>query len=78
MKRTASDQLEVQVKKIIVDHSSQEECVPSVVPKPIFEPKFISAAELAANARKSVPIMPEISDQELLEMAIKFEMEHSE
>ncbi|CAF2821393.1 unnamed protein product [Rotaria sp. Silwood2] len=75
-KRVASDQLEGQVKKDMVDHSLCEERVPSVVTKSIAQPKFISASETAANARASVQTTFEISDEELLEMALKFEIEH--
>ncbi len=60
----------------MVDRSSREERLPSVVPKPIVQPNFVNT--MPADARPSVQLIPEISDQELLEMAIKFEMEHSE
>lgn len=38
--------------------------------------KFVSAAEIAAKANVNVHVISEISDEELLEMAIKFEKEH--
>lgn len=77
-KRAAPDQLEGQAKKMMVDHSSSEERIPRVVPKSALQPKFVSAADVAANVRKNIQVMPEISDEELLEMALKFEMEHPE
>jgi hypothetical protein len=60
----------------MVEHSSCEKRVPSVVPKPAIQPKFVGAAEMTANTRTSLQTMPEISDEELLEMTLKFEMEH--
>ncbi len=38
--------------------------------------KFVSAADVLANARRNVQMMPEISDEELLQMAIEFEKKH--
>jgi hypothetical protein len=62
----------------MVEYSSCEKRVPSVVPKSVVQPKFVSAAEMAANARTSIQTMLEISDEELLQMTLKFEMEHPE
>lgn len=60
----------------MADFHSCEERYPNDTSKSINQLKFVSAAEIAATARASVQMMPEISDQELLEMAIKFEKEH--
>ena len=57
-------------------HHSSEERAANVSSTSIDQPKFVSAAEIAAKARVNVRMMPEISDEELLEMAIKFEKEH--
>ena len=62
----------------MVNHESCEKLFPSVDPKSIVQPKFVSAAEVAANARPIIQMSSEISDEELLEMAIKFELEHPE
>ncbi len=59
-----------------MDHHSCEEQAPNSTSKSCVQPKFVSAAEIFAKARTNVQMMPEISDQELLEMAIKFEKEH--
>ncbi|CAF0960862.1 unnamed protein product [Rotaria sordida] len=76
VKRAASDELEGQVKKIMVDGQSCEKQGSSIIPKSSNQPKFVSAAEIAANARTNVQIMPEIPDDELLEMAIQFEKKY--
>jgi hypothetical protein len=60
----------------MVNHHSSEERGPNLAPKSFDGPKFVSAAAIAANARTNVQMMPEISDQELLEMAIEFEKKH--
>jgi len=60
----------------MADHHSCEEQASNVTSKPIEQPKFVSAAEMAAKTRTNTQMMPEISDEDLLEMAIKFEKEH--
>jgi hypothetical protein len=60
----------------MADHHLCEEGATNVTSKSIDQPKFVSATEIAAKARANVQMMPEISDEELLEMAIKFEKEH--
>lgn len=60
----------------MTDHHSFEERTANIISKPINEPKFVSATELAAKTRPNVQMLPEISDEELLEMTIKFEKEH--
>ncbi|CAF4735612.1 unnamed protein product [Rotaria sp. Silwood1] len=75
-KRAAPLPLEGQVKKSMANHHSCEERASNVTSKPVEQPKFVSAAEMAAKARTNIQMMPEISDEELLEMAIKFEKEH--
>ena len=55
---------------------SCEERVPSVAPKSLDQPKFVNAAEMAAHTYRNVQVMPEISNEELLEMAMKFDMKH--
>ncbi len=51
----------------MVDHHSHEKQAQSIAPK------FISAAMMASSARTNVQMIPEISDDELLAMAIEFE-----
>ena len=46
---------------------------PSIILKSSSQPKFVSAAEVA---RTNLQVMVEISDEELLEMAIRFEKKH--
>ncbi|CAF3756687.1 unnamed protein product [Rotaria magnacalcarata] len=75
---TSNNQMEDQIKTIMVDRQSSEECVPKIAPIRFDPPKFVSAAVVAATSRSSVSRMPEISDEELLEMTIKFEMDHPE
>jgi len=72
-KRGVPDQREDELKKAKTDYHSTAEHISSVAPK------FVSAAEIAATtSRSNIQAMPEISDEELLEMAIKFEREHPE
>ncbi|CAF1381990.1 unnamed protein product [Rotaria sordida] len=75
-KRAAPLEPEGQVKKSVSDHHSYDERVVNVTSKSIDQPKFVSAGEIAAKARANVQMMSELSDEELLEMAIKFEKEH--
>ncbi|CAF3285271.1 unnamed protein product [Rotaria sp. Silwood2] len=75
-KRAAPLSFEGQVKKNMANHHSCEERASNVTSKPVEQPKFVSAAEMAVKARTNIQMMPEISDEELLEMAIKFEKEH--
>jgi hypothetical protein len=60
----------------MTDHHSCKERAENVPSKSIDQPKFVSAAEIAVKARENVQMMPEISDEELLEMAIEFEKKH--
>jgi hypothetical protein len=64
------------MKKSKTDHHSCEDRASNVTLKSIDQPKFISAAEIVAKARVNAQMVSEISDEELLEMAIKFEKEH--
>ena len=40
--------------------------------------KFVSAGEVVANIGMSVDTVPEISDEELLQMALMFEKQHGQ
>lgn len=60
----------------MTDHHSSEEQAANYTSKRVDQLKFVSAAEIAVQARTNVQVIPELSDQELLEMAIKFEKEH--
>ncbi|CAF1536643.1 unnamed protein product [Rotaria sordida] len=75
-KRPAPLVPECQVKKSMADHHSCEERASNTTSNYIDQPKFVSAAEIAAAARANVHMAPEISDEELLEMALKFEKEN--
>ncbi|CAF4110813.1 unnamed protein product [Adineta steineri] len=71
MKRAASEQLQGQGKKIMIDHHAS-----SSTPKSLDQPKFVSASEMIINNRTSIQQIPEISDEEFLKMAIEFEKLH--
>ena len=75
-KRSAPSPPEGQVKRSMADHHLCEQQASNVTPESIDQPKFISAAEIAAKARTNIQMVPEISDEELLKMAIKFKKEH--
>ncbi|CAF4112001.1 unnamed protein product [Adineta steineri] len=75
-KRAASSLSEGQVKKIMTDHLGCVGRFPNSTSTSVEQLKFVSAAEMAAKARTNVQMMPEISDEELLEMALKFKKEH--
>ena len=60
------------MKRGMTDHVSSAKGKSTLVD----QPRFVSAAEIAVKAITMVQVMPEISDEELLEMAIKFEKEH--
>lgn len=73
VKRVASDELEGDAKKIMVNHDSYEKQHSSTVSKSFNQPKFVSAAMMIGSARTNIQMVPEISDDELLAMAIEFE-----
>ncbi|CAF3812547.1 unnamed protein product [Adineta steineri] len=75
-KRAAPLLPEGQVKKIMTSHQGSGGRFPNGTSTSDDQLKFVSAAEIAAKARINVQMMPEISDEELLEMTIKFEQEH--
>ncbi|CAF1325201.1 unnamed protein product [Adineta steineri] len=68
-KRPVPEDLNVPTKKIKVSGDSTEQKPVAPVVTARSQPKFISAAELV------VPL-PEISDEELLEMALEFERKY--
>jgi hypothetical protein len=61
------------MKKDVADQQSSKKQTSSITLKPSSQPKFISASELA---RANVQVMVDISDEDLLEMAIRFEKKH--
>lgn len=68
-KRAIPDRRKGEVKKIKIEHQSISE--PSTVSK------FITGTEVASvSAAKGIVPMPEISDEELLQMALEFEKKH--
>ena len=60
----------------MLNHHTCEEQASNLAPKYFDQPKFVSAAAMITNVRTSVQMMPEISDEDLLEMAIEFEKKH--
>ncbi|CAF1683787.1 unnamed protein product, partial [Adineta ricciae] len=63
----------VQIKEINDKSKPNSKQTPSIILKSSGQPKFVSAAEVA---RTNLQVMVEISDEELLEMAIRFEKKH--
>ncbi|CAF0869990.1 unnamed protein product [Adineta steineri] len=76
MKRVAVEQNESQAKRSMLDHHSKIEQGPIVVPKSFDKPKFVSAADMIDNARANMQAILEISDEELLAMAVDFEKKY--
>ncbi|CAF4868051.1 unnamed protein product [Rotaria sp. Silwood1] len=72
-KRAASDELEAEAKKVMVDHHVHEKQASTIVPKSFDQPKFVSAIVMANSARTNVQIIPDISDEELLAYTVEFE-----
>ncbi|CAF1474983.1 unnamed protein product [Adineta ricciae] len=66
VKRTGSDEPQGPVKKSMVDYNPSKEPAPISIPKPVDQPKFITASQM----------IYEISDEELLKMAVEFEKKH--
>ena len=58
------------------EHHSNKDQSPIVAPKCFDKPRFISAAEMVGSARTVIEIIPELSDKELLAMAIDFEKKY--
>ncbi|CAF1202288.1 unnamed protein product [Adineta ricciae] len=75
-KRAATEQSGGEVKRQMLDHHSHKEQVSNLNANAFDKPMFVSAAEFAAHARTSSQAIPEISDEELLKMAIEFEKKH--
>ena len=71
-KSSAPDSPEGEKKKIMIDRSSSEEHVSNISG----QSGFVSAGSIIANAPRNIQVMPELSDEELLQMTIEFEMKH--
>lgn len=76
IKRSTSDEYEVQPNTKKIRHELNKEEVTSTMSKAADLPKFVSASKMINSSCKNVNVIPEISDEELLEMAIKFEKEN--
>lgn len=76
MKRYGSDEYELEPNTKKIRQQSNEKEVASTTPKAVQTPKFVSATTMMNNPRQNADVIPEISDEELLEMAIKFELEN--
>lgn len=75
-KNAAPDELGGERKKTATSRSSQKEQLSSISTRSTSQPIFVSATTMAANARTNIQMMPEISDDELLAMAIEFEKKY--
>ncbi|CAF4678286.1 unnamed protein product, partial [Rotaria magnacalcarata] len=53
-------------------HHSCEKQASNVTSKCVGQSKFVNVAEIYIKVRGNVQIIPELSDEELLEMTIKF------
>ena len=74
MKRSISSEIQTDVKKIMVHHETsrqQSKCY-AAAPPPM---KFASAATVAISMNTNNNAIPEISDEELLEMTLMLEKE---
>ncbi|CAF3157799.1 unnamed protein product [Rotaria sp. Silwood2] len=77
MKRSISSDIQMEVKKIMVNHghSSQKSQLIAAAPSAI---KFVSAATMISLTQTSNNAIPEISDEELLEMALMLEKQQEQ
>ena len=71
-KRAAPPPPEGQANKIITDHQLYETRAANVSSKSVEGPMFVSATEMAAKTHVTIQVIPELSDEELLAMAIQF------
>jgi len=60
----------------MADQHSREEKNPNQISKSFNQVKFVSAADMVGIARTTVQIIPELSDEELLQMTIEFEKKY--
>ncbi|CAF1461276.1 unnamed protein product, partial [Rotaria sordida] len=77
MKRSSSSDIQMEVKKTMVnhEHSDQKNQLIAAAPPAI---KFVSAATLVSLTQTSNNTIPEISDEELLEMALMLEKQQKQ
>ncbi|CAF3875267.1 unnamed protein product [Rotaria magnacalcarata] len=77
MKQSISSDIPMEVKKMMVhhDHSKQKSQFVAAAPPPM---KFGSAATMVASKNTSSDAIPEISDEELLEMTLAFEKQQQQ
>ena len=77
MKRSVSSDIPMEVKKMMVHHDSSKQKGQFIVaaPPPM---KFVSAATMIASKNTSNDAIPEISDEELLEMTLAFEKQQQQ
>ena len=74
MKRNLSDEYEVEAKKPMLHHPSGIDNGSSA--KMLPTPKFCTAATMMKATTVNGNIIPEITDEEFLEMALLFEKQH--
>ena len=67
---------EGQTDKNITDRQLYETRAAHVSSKSVEGPMFVSATEMAAKTHVTVQVIPELSNEEFLAMAIQFEKEH--
>ena len=76
IKHSPTDVHEVESNTKKIRHQLNEEEVTDTILKAIDAPRFVSASKMINNSCANANVIPEISDEELLEMTIKFEMEN--
>ncbi|CAF1357131.1 unnamed protein product [Adineta steineri] len=74
IKRSVSGEIDAPSKKIMVHHQLEQNDQYSTTAS--FPAKFVRASQVAAMNNMNINAIPEISDQELLEMALIFEKKH--
>lgn len=60
----------------MTDHRLPEEQTPGQISKDCNQVGFVSAAKMVNNVRANVQMIPELSDEELLQMTIEFEKKY--
>ena len=79
MKRSISSDVQMEVKKLMVNHEHSNQKNPLITataaPSAI---KFVSAATMISLTQTSKNAIPEISDEELLEMALMLEKQQEQ
>lgn len=77
-KRTISDEFEFgnDAKKIMSHHQSCENQSTATIPKPVDQPRFVSAATVIGCTPKTIKTLAEMTDDEIIAYTIEFEKKH--